>query len=83
MPRRSSVHTFRESPLFTAPGTEAALLAATASGVFPDLQTAAAAMVRPGEIVHANPARRAFHDAKYAVYMSLYNDWRRYRQMMR
>jgi ribulose kinase len=61
----------------------AALLAATASGAFRDLRAAAAAMVRPGDIVRANPARRAFHDAKYAVYMSLYNDWCRYRQMMR
>jgi FGGY-family pentulose kinase len=61
----------------------AALLAATASGAFPDLQAAAAAMVRPGNVVRANPARRAFHDAKYAVYLSLYDDWCRYRQMMR
>ena len=61
----------------------AALLAATASNAFPDLQTAAAAMVRGGATVRANPARRAFHDAKYAVYLSLYDDWCRYRQMMR
>lgn len=60
-----------------------ALLAATASGAFPSLQAAAAAMVRPGLVVRTNPARRAFHDAKYTVYLSLYDDWSRYRQMMR
>ena len=37
----------------------AAILAATASGAFPDIQSAAAAMARPGAIVRANPARRA------------------------
>lgn len=61
----------------------AALLAATASGAFPDLQAAAAAMVRPGSVVRADPGRRAFHDAKYAVYLSLYDEWCRTRQMMR
>jgi len=60
----------------------AAVLAATASGSFPDLQSAAAAMVRPGGVVHADPAQRALHDAKYAVYLALYDDWCRYRQMM-
>jgi FGGY-family pentulose kinase len=61
----------------------AALLAATASGAFLDLQAAAAAMVRSGKVVRADPARRMFHDAKYAVYLSLYDDWCRYQQMMR
>jgi FGGY-family pentulose kinase len=60
----------------------AALLAATASGAFPDLQAAAGAMVRAGTIVRANAERRAFHDAKYAVYLALYDDWCRYRRMM-
>ena len=43
----------------------AAVLAATACGAFPDLLSAAAAMVRPGATLRANSARRAFHDAKY------------------
>jgi len=60
----------------------AAVLAAAASGAFPDLQQAAAAMVRPGDTVHPDPAQRAFHDAKYAVYLAMYADWCRYRQMM-
>jgi len=60
----------------------AAVLAAAASGAFPDLQSAATAMVRPGGVVRADPARRAFHDAKYAVYRAMYDDWRRYRTVM-
>jgi ribulose kinase len=60
----------------------AALLAATASGTFPDLQAAAAGMVRPGATIYANPAEREFHDAKYAVYQVMYDDWCRYRWMM-
>ena len=59
----------------------AAVLAATASGAFPDLSRAAAAMVRPGGVVRADPARRALHDAKYAVYLAMYDDWCRYRRM--
>lgn len=60
----------------------AAVLAAAASGAFPDLQAAAAAMVRPGGVVHPDPAQRAFHDAKHAVYLAMYDDWCRYRQTM-
>jgi hypothetical protein len=39
-------------------------------------------MVRPGATIHANPAEREFHDAKYAVYQVMYDDWCRYRWMM-
>jgi ribulose kinase len=60
----------------------AAILAATASGAFADIPSAAAAMARPGAVVRANPARRAFHDAKYAVFHTLATDWQRYRDMM-
>jgi len=60
----------------------AAVLAAAASGEFADLRQAAGAMVRSGPTVRANPARRPFHDAKYAVYLALYDDWSRYRHMM-
>ncbi len=60
----------------------AAILAATASGAFPDLRSAAASMAHDGGSIKADPARRAFHDAKYAVYLSMYDDWCRYRRMM-
>ena len=61
----------------------AALLGATACGAFADLSQAAAHMVRPGVAVRARPALRAFHDAKYRVYLSLYDDMTRCRAMMR
>ena len=60
----------------------AALLAATASGRFADIPAAAAAMVRPGGEVAARPDARAFHDAKYAVFLQLYDDQQRYRERM-
>ncbi len=60
----------------------AAILAATASGAFADLQAAAASMAHVGGTIRADPARRAFHDTKYAVYLALYDDWCRYRRMM-
>ena len=60
----------------------AAVLAATASGAFPDLQQAAAAMVQPGGIVHADPVQRAFHEVKYSVYLALYDDWCHYESVM-
>lgn len=60
----------------------AALLGAVACGAFRDLQTAAEAMVRPGPTIRAVPGRRAFHDAKYDVFLKLYDDQRRYREAM-
>jgi FGGY-family pentulose kinase len=59
-----------------------AVLAAAASGAFADIGAAAGAMVRVGATVRADPARRAYHDAKYRVYQSMYDDWCRYRRMM-
>jgi FGGY-family pentulose kinase len=55
----------------------AALLAATACGAFADLSTAAAAMVRPGGRIDARATQRAFHDAKYQVFLQLYDDQQR------
>ncbi len=55
----------------------AALLAATAGGAFADLRAAAAAMVRPGGCVAARAQQRAFHDAKYQVFLQLYDDQQR------
>lgn len=60
----------------------AALLAATASGAFPALPTAAAAMVRSGGVIAARPHTRAFHDDKYRTYLQLYEDQRRARDLM-
>jgi ribulose kinase len=60
----------------------AGLLAAVASGHFADVAAAAAAMVRPGRTIEPNPARRAFHDAKYAVFLALYDQQKAARDAM-
>jgi D-ribulokinase len=60
----------------------AALLAATASGAFPSLPAAAAAMVRPGGVVAPRPHTRAFHDDKYRTCLRLYDDQLHVRALM-
>ena len=61
----------------------AALLGAVACGAFPTLPEAAAELVRPGGSVKARPETKAFHDAKYAIYLQLYEDMERCRAAMR
>jgi FGGY-family pentulose kinase len=51
----------------------AGILAATAAGAFPDIVTASTAMVRPGSCYTARAAEKPFHDAKYGVFLSLYD----------
>ncbi len=60
----------------------AALLGAVACGAFASLPAAAATMVRPGGSVKARPETKAFHDAKYTVYLQLYQDMERCRSAM-
>ncbi len=60
----------------------AALLGAVACGAFASLPDAAGAMVRPGDSVRAHTETKAFHDAKYAIYLQLYEDMERYRSAM-
>ena len=60
----------------------AALLGAVASGAFATLPAAAAQMVRPGGSAAARPQTKAFHDAKYGVYLQLYQDMERARSAM-
>ena len=60
----------------------AALLGAVACGAFPTLPDAAAKLVRPGGSVKARHETKAFHDAKYAVYLALYQDMERCRSAM-
>ncbi|HBS7612478.1 FGGY-family carbohydrate kinase [Klebsiella pneumoniae] len=50
----------------------AALMGAVASGYYADLPQAAGAMVRPGEIVRADPNTADFHQAKYQLYLQMY-----------
>jgi ribulose kinase len=61
----------------------AALLGAVASGAFASMPDAAAQLVRPGGSVAARASTRAFHDAKYAIYLQMYQDMDRYRTAMR
>ncbi len=60
----------------------AALLGAVACGAFATMPEAAAKMVRPGGSVKARPQTKAFHDAKYAVYLQLYQDMEHCRSAM-
>jgi len=60
----------------------AGLLAAVASGAFATVAQAAAAMVRPGGVIAPDPARRAFHDAKYRIFLDLYEQQKAARDTM-
>lgn len=60
----------------------AGVLAAVASGQFADIGAASAAMVRPGGRVDADPAMRGYHDAKYRVFLDLYDQARAARAAM-
>ncbi|MBS1156052.1 MAG: sugar kinase [Proteobacteria bacterium] len=60
----------------------AALMGAVACGAFPTMPAAAAEMVRPGGSIAARAETQAFHDAKYAIYLQLYQDMERCRAAM-
>jgi FGGY-family pentulose kinase len=61
----------------------AAILGANASGAFGSVTEAMRAMSAAGEVIAPNPAVRAYHDAKYQVYRSLYQEQLRHREIMR
>ncbi|RLM04253.1 FGGY-family carbohydrate kinase [Gibbsiella quercinecans] len=50
----------------------AAITGAVASGSWPDFSSACQAMVAPGEVIKANPARQDFFERKYQVYLALW-----------
>lgn len=60
----------------------AALMGAVACGAFDSMPAAAAEMVRPGGRVAARAETKAFHDAKYALYLQLYHDMQRCQDAM-
>ncbi|WP_409306851.1 FGGY-family carbohydrate kinase [Pectobacterium sp. B1J-3] len=60
----------------------AALLGAVACGKYRSLPEAADALVRPGKVVKADHSQRAFHDAKYQIYLQMYQDSQLARQRM-
>jgi FGGY-family pentulose kinase len=58
------------------------ILAAVAAGAFQSVPEAASAMVRPGGVVAADPAKRGYHDAKYRIFLNLYEQQRAARAAM-
>ena len=73
----------RDPSLVEGDYSRAALLGSVACGAFVTLPDAAARLVRPGGSVTARPGTKAFHDAKYAVYLQLYDDMELCRAAMR
>jgi FGGY-family pentulose kinase len=61
----------------------AAVLGAVAGGAYPDVGTAMGAMTRAGRIIEPNSAVAAYHEAKYAVFQRMYDDYMAYRGLMR
>lgn len=60
----------------------AALNGAVACKAFSSFSTAAGAMVRRDKTIEPDAAHRAFHDAKYQVYLQMYQDQQRYQAVM-
>ncbi|SUW65796.1 Ribulokinase [Buttiauxella agrestis] len=60
----------------------AALNGAVACKAFSSFSTAASAMVRRDKTIEPDAAHRAFHDAKYQVYLQMYQDQQRYQAVM-
>ncbi len=60
----------------------AALNGAVACKVFDSFSSAARAMVRLDKTIKPDHAHRAFHDAKYQVYLQMYQDQQRYQAVM-
>jgi FGGY-family pentulose kinase len=59
-----------------------AILGAAASGAFDSTADAAKAMVHTGEIIKPQKSTRIFHDKKYRVFLEMYNDQVKYKDMM-
>jgi FGGY-family pentulose kinase len=60
----------------------AAILGANASGAYASVTEAMRALSGVGQTISPNPAMRAYHDAKYAVYKSLYAEQKRHHELM-
>ena len=55
-----------------SPALGAAILAGVAAGVYPDVPSASAALVRPGEALLPDAERSAAYEPYYRLYESLY-----------
>ncbi|WP_102868573.1 FGGY-family carbohydrate kinase [Pseudovibrio exalbescens] len=60
----------------------AAILGAVAAERFPSIHAACTALVRPGKRIQCDPQTRAFHDAKYEVYLKLYDEREHHKEIM-
>ncbi len=60
----------------------AAILGAVAGGAYGSVQEGMAAMTRAGRIIEPDPASRAFHDRKHAVFLRMTGDQLAYRGLM-
>ncbi|WP_300001505.1 FGGY-family carbohydrate kinase [uncultured Cedecea sp.] len=60
----------------------AALLGAVACGAFSHFSQAANAMVRDGDIIRPDTSSYPFHQAKYQVYLQMYQDQQNYNDAM-
>lgn len=70
-----------------APDAEAvvlgsAMLAAAAAGAYPSVQEAMRAMAPRGHLIRPNPDRGPFHQAKYEIFLRMYEHQLEYRQIM-
>lgn len=60
----------------------AALLGSVACGAFSDFNQAAQAMVREGGVIKPDVSTYPFHQAKYQVYLQMYQDQQNYNDVM-
>jgi len=60
----------------------AAILAASTSGCFNSIFEAMSRMCHRGKTFHPNPSEKVFHDKKYRIFLEMYNDQMKYKQMM-
>lgn len=60
----------------------AALLGAVACGAFSHFSEAANTMVRDGDVIHPDSRSYSFHQAKYQVYLQMYQDQQNYNDAM-
>ena len=60
----------------------AAMLAATAASAYPSVPAAMQGMSGRGQVVRPNPATRAYHAAKFAIFQELYRQQLKRREVM-
>lgn len=80
LPRKNADTT--GSAIHLASEEDAVTHTAVASGAFALMPVAAAQMVCPGGSIAARSEVKAFHDAKYTIYLQLYEDKERCRSAM-